>query len=175
MATFSHPDCVASWQGNYFAKDAGPNGSPAWHHFSLNVTAAQAVQNSIFKMCKLSSDTVVLGGFITTTGVDGHSTATATVDVGFLSDANTDGDTDVIDYWVDGHACANSGARATTTLEAMDGLFYPADTLTSTGAATTGYFIACKMITAVGTSAVGNITLSLLLASKNAGDGASAV
>jgi len=172
MATLYHPSAAASWQGNYRASSAGPNGEPTWVNFSLNITAAQAVQNNIFKMVKLDANTLVVGGYITTTGIDSNATATATVDVGFLSDANGDGDTDVVDWFVDGHACANSGARALTTFEAADGYFYPVDTLTSDGSANGGYFISCKLIAAIATAAAGNITLGLCLVNKDAVAGA---
>lgn len=172
MATFYSADAKASWQGNYTNVRGPINGVPTWTTFKINVTAAQAVQNSIFNLVKLDRNTVVLDGYLKTTGIDSHATATATVDLGFLSDANGDGDTDVIDFFVDGHACGNAGAAVTTNFDGNDlgtiGPFQPVDTLTSDGSVNGGYFISAKLITAVATSAAGTIEVGLLLAPKGA-------
>jgi len=64
----------------------------------MTVTAAQAVANNIFNLIKLDRNTIVLDGYMFVEGLDVHATTTATVDLGFLSDADGDGDTDVIDF-----------------------------------------------------------------------------
>jgi hypothetical protein len=171
MATFYAEPASASWQGNYFPRAAGGN-SPRWETFEISVTAAQAVANNIFNLVKLTSDTLILDGYMTCSGLDSHATATATVDLGFLSDADGDGDTDVIDFFVDGLAIGASGAAATVNFDANDlgttGPFYPVDTLTSDGSNNTGYFVSAKLLGTVATAAAGTIRVGLLLADKNA-------
>ena len=169
MATYYHNDCAASWQGNYFAASANQNG-PTWVTRTINVTAAQAVANNIFNLIKLDRNTIVLDGYMTCEGLDSHATATATVDLGFLSDANGDGDTDVVDFFVDGLAIGAAGAAATKNFDTNDlgtvGPFVPVDTLTSDGSVNGGYFISAKLLGTVATAAAGTIKVGLLIADK---------
>jgi hypothetical protein len=170
MATFYAEPCNASWQGNTFPRAANQNG-PVWITQKVSVTVGQAVANNIFNLFKLSANTIVLDGYVATTGLDSNASATATVDVGFLSDANGDGDTDVIDYFADAHACANLGVRASKSFQAGDigtlGPWIPSQTVTSTGLNSTGYFISAKLLGAVATAAAGTIEIGLLICDKN--------
>lgn len=171
--TFYHPDAAASWQGEYFPKMAGPNGQPTWVTYSVSVTAAQAVSNNIFHMCKLSSDTLVIGGYLKASGLDVNASTTALVDLGFMSDANGDGDTDSVDWFVDGAVLPTLTGSVVASFDASAAAgygimpFIPADTLTSTGANTTGYFVTAKLVGTVATAGAGTITVGLLLANKD--------
>lgn len=178
MATFYSEYAQPSWQGNYYPIEAGPGTAPRWVKYRMNITAAQAVTGNIFNMVKLSANTVVLEGSFTTHGVDVHAaTATATWDVGFLSDANGDGDTDDIDWFVDGAATAaayvspssevtvNFGHSGAGGYDAMP--YRPIDTLTSAGTANGGYFISVKLLGTVATAGAGWIEVGMLIADKN--------
>jgi hypothetical protein len=169
MATFYTDQCNASWQGTYFPRGA-QNGGPTWVTYSIAVTAAQAVANNIFNLIKLDRNTIVLDGYCYAEGLDSHATATATIDLGFLSDANGDGDTNVVDFFVDGLAIGSAGAGATKNFDTNDlgatGPFIPVDTLTSTGAVNGGYFISAKLLGTVATAAAGTIKVGLLIADK---------
>jgi len=170
MATFHAEPASSSWQGNFFPRSSFANG-PTWQIFSISVTAAQAVANNIFNLVKLDRNTIVLDGYMTAAGLDVHATTTGTVDLGFLSDADGDGDTDVIDFFVDGAVLPTLTGAVTVNFDVNDlgatGPFVPADTLTSTGAINGGYFISAKLLGTVATSGVGTITVGLLLADKS--------
>jgi len=177
MATFYSADAKASWRGDYTNVRSALHGAPSWVTVTMSVTSGQAVANNIFNLIKLDANTVVLDGYLKTTGIDGHATATATMDLGYLSDADGDGDTDVIDFFVDGHSLGNAGAAAITNFDGNDlgtsGPFYPVDTLTSDDSLNTGYFISAKLLGAVATAAAGTITVGLLLAPKDGHSSAS--
>lgn len=165
MATYYAEPASASWQGNFFPRGAS-NGEATWETVEISATAAQAVANNLFRLIKLDADTIVLDGYCTVTGLDGHATPTATVDVGFESDSDGDGDTDVVDFFVDGMS-----VDTTVNFDANDlgatGPFYPVDTLTSDGSRATGYFVTAKLLGAVATAAAGTIRIGLLIAPKN--------
>jgi hypothetical protein len=175
MATFYSDACAASWQGNYFARGAGNNG-PTWVTYETTVTAAQAVANNIFNLCKLDRHTIVLDGYMYAEGLDVNASTTATVDLGFLSDADGDGDTDVIDFFVDGAVLPTLTGGVTVNFDTNDlgttGPFIPVDTLTSTGANNGGYFISAKLLGTVATAGDGLIKVGLLIANKNASSSA---
>jgi hypothetical protein len=176
MATFYHNDCAASWQGNYNAAGANQNG-PTWVTREMTVTAAQAVANNIFNLIKLDRNTIVLDGYMYAEGLDVHATTTATVDLGFLSDANADGDTDVVDFFVDGAVLPTLTGGVTVNFDGNDlgtiGPFVPVDTLTSDGSINGGYFISAKLLGTVATAGAGKIKVGLLIANKNAMSSAS--
>lgn len=88
MATFSHPRAKASWQGNYDVFGAGYNGIRL-EAIELNVDAAQLVSGNVFNLIKLSSNTVILGGWIETDTLD-SGTPTLDLDVGYDLDSGTD-------------------------------------------------------------------------------------
>jgi hypothetical protein len=171
MATFYGADAAASWQGNYFPRESFANG-PTWVTYEVDVTAAQAVANNIFNLVKLSRNTIVLDGYMYAEGLDVHATTTATVDLGFLSDANGDGDTDVVDFFVDGAVLPTLTGGVTVNFDVNDlgttGPFIPVDTLTSDGSINGGYFISAKLLGAVATAGAGKIKVGLLLAEKAA-------
>lgn len=170
MATFYSEPASASWQGNYFPRGALANG-PTWVTYSISVSAAQAVANNIFNLVKLDRNTIVLDGYMTAAGLDVHATTTATVDLGFLSDADGDGDTDVVDFFVDGAVLPTLTGGVTVNFDVNDlgatGPFVPVDTLTSDGSINGGYFISATLLGAVATAGVGTITVGLLLADKS--------
>lgn len=171
MATFYSKDASASWQGNYFPKASFANG-PTWVTYSMSVTAAQAVANNIFNLVKLDRNTIVLDGYLYAEGLDVHATTTATIDLGYLSDANGDGDTDVVDFFVDGAVLPTLTGGVTVNFDANDlgatGPFIPVDTLTSDGSVNGGYFISAKLLGTVATAGAGLIKVGLLLADKSA-------
>jgi hypothetical protein len=172
MTTFYSEPASASWQGNYFPRSSFANG-PTWQNFSISVTAAQAVSGNIFNLVKLDRNTIVLDGTMTATGLDVNSSTTAVVDLGYLSDANGDGDTNNADWFVDGAALPTLTGSITASFfaTAADGFevspFIPAFTLTSTGKKTTGYFISASLLGTVATAGVGVITVGLLLADRS--------
>jgi len=171
--TFYHPDAKASWQGDYFPRMAGPNGEPTWVTFSVSVTAAQAVENNIFHMCKLSADTLVLGGYVKASGLDVHASTSGLIDVGFTSDSNGHGDTNSADWFVDGavlptltgSVIAQFGEANSSGYGIMP--FVPSDTNTTTGANATGYFVTAKLNDTVAQAGAGVITVGLLIANKD--------
>lgn len=174
MATFYAEPAAASWQGNYFTREAG-NGGPSWVSTEVSVTAAQAVSGSIFRLIKLSADTVVLGGYLYAEGLDVDGTTTALVDCGFVSDIAGDGDpADNADWFVDGAVLPTlTGGVTATFYEAnSDGLgvnpFVPADTATSDGSRNTGYWVYASLLGTVATAGVGSIKIGLLIADKGA-------
>lgn len=177
MATFYTDDSGPSWQGNYFPRTAGPNGQPTWVTYTMNVTAEQAVADNIFNLVKLSRDTIVLDGYLYAEGLDVDATTTATIDLGFLSDANGDGDTDVVDFFVDGAVLPTLTGGVTVNFDVNDlgtvGPFIPVDTLTSDGSANGGYFISAKLLGTVATAGEGLIKVGLLIADKASNESAS--
>lgn len=180
MATFYSEPASASWQGNYFPRSSHANG-PTWATFSVSVTAAQAVSGNIFNLVKLTSDTIVIDGTVTASGLDVHASTTALVDVGYFSDANGDGDTDNADWFVDGAVLPTLTGSVTTSFfaAAADGFavspFIPASTTTADGDRTTGYFVGASLLGTVATAGVGVITVRLLLADKTFVTAAAAV
>lgn len=171
MATFYHNDCAASWQGNFNAASANQNG-PTWITREMTVTAAQAVANNIFNLIKLDRNTVVLDGYVYAEGLDVHATTTATIDVGFMSDANGDGDTDVVDFFFDGLVLPTLTGGKLGNFDTNDlgtiGPFIPVDTLTSDGSINGGYFVSVKLLGTVATAGAGKIKVGLLIADKRA-------
>lgn len=171
MATFYHNDCNASWQGNFNAAGANQNG-PTWVTREMTVTAAQAVSGNIFNLIKLDRNTIVLDGYMYAEGLDVNASTTALVDLGYFSDANGDGDTNNADFFVDGAVLPTlTGGVYASLFEAnADGYhkktFVPVDTLTSTGAINTGYFVGASLLGTVATAGVGTIKVSLLIADK---------
>lgn len=169
MATFYHESAQPSWQGNYFAREAN-QGKPTWVTRDVTVTAAQAVSGNVFKLIKLSRNTVIIDGYLYAAGLDVSASTTALVDVGFLSDANGDGETDNADYWVDGAVLPTlTGGIYASFFEAnSDGYhkkpYIPVQTLTSTGAINGGYFVAASLLGTVATAGVGSIKVGLLIA-----------
>ena len=174
MATFYHEAAQPSWQGNYFPRESGPNGQPTWVSYTMSVTAAQAVSGNIFKLVKLSRNTIVLDGYLRADGLDVDASTTALVDVGYVSDAAGDGDpADNADWFVDGAVLPTLTGGITAQFSvntAADGYgispFIPADTVTSTGAVNGGYFVYASLLGTVATAGAGTITVSLLLADK---------
>jgi hypothetical protein len=174
MTTFYHDAAQPSWQGNYFPREAGPNGGPTWVTYTVSVTAAQAVSANKFYLVKLSRNTVVLDGSVTAAGLDVNSSTTALVDVGFVSDIAGDGDpADNADWFVDGAVLPTLTGAVTASFyaTAADGFevqpFVPADTATSDDAVNGGYFVYASLLGTVATAGVGTITVRLLIADKS--------
>lgn len=154
MATLYHSNAKASWQGNYFPRDAGPGDKPEWHRFEVEVTAAQLALNNVIRLVKLSSDVIVLGGQLNTDELDSHATPTLVLDVGYAADTATDDP----DFFVNGSAGASANVPFIAGIGAASAAYVPADN--------DDYFVEVLVQTAPATAAAGTITVSLLLAGK---------
>lgn len=158
MSTLAHDQfATASWQGNFDVYNVGPNDTaPRLLRISLEAATTDLDAADVFKFIKLGSDTIVIGGWVNTDALDSNGTPTWEFDIGYDPDtASADPD-----FFYNGAAAGSHNANFIAGIGAAAAPFIPDDG--------DEYMITAVNTAGAATAAAGTITLSLLLANKEA-------
>lgn len=156
MATLYHPLAKPSNPGgDVDVRSAGYNGVRL-EVIEAEFTAAQLALNNTVNFIKLSSDTVILGGWVEFDELDAHATATFEFDIGLKDGTTTDPDALLNSGVISGGGPANVQLTAGIGTSVVTNLAMAAD-----------YTVYGTVIAAPATAAAGTIKLCLLLGDRS--------